>query len=48
MPSRVHYRLTDLGLSLEGPPAMVRSWAEEHTAEIDRANQLSQELAADG
>ncbi|GAA0365620.1 winged helix-turn-helix transcriptional regulator [Actinoallomurus spadix] len=26
---RVHYRLTDLGLSLEAVPATVRNWAEE-------------------
>ncbi|MGP3949453.1 winged helix-turn-helix transcriptional regulator [Streptomyces sp. 7N604] len=47
VPPRVYYRLTGLGLSLEGPLAMVRAWAEEHMAEIDRANQLSQEHAAD-
>ncbi|MFI0815446.1 winged helix-turn-helix transcriptional regulator [Streptomyces sp. NPDC021098] len=44
VPPRVHYRLTPLGLSLEGPLAAVRAWAEEHMAEIDRANRLSQEL----
>ncbi|GAA4499191.1 helix-turn-helix domain-containing protein [Actinoallomurus oryzae] len=38
VPPRVHYRLTDLGLSLEGALATVRAWAEEHMAEIDRAN----------
>ncbi|MEV0095414.1 helix-turn-helix domain-containing protein [Streptomyces sp. NPDC050738] len=43
VPPRVHYRLTELGLSLEGPLAMVRNWAEEHMAEIDRANELSRE-----
>lgn len=43
VPPRVHYRLTPLGLSLEGPLAAVRAWAEEHMAEIDRANRLSQE-----
>lgn len=47
VPPRVHYRLTGLGLSLEVPLAMVRAWAEEHMAEIDRAHQLSQEHAAD-
>src|SRR5690348_4319779 len=36
VPPRVHYRLTPLGLSLEGPLAMVRAWAEEHMAEVDR------------
>ncbi|MER8002914.1 MULTISPECIES: winged helix-turn-helix transcriptional regulator [unclassified Streptomyces] len=38
VPPRVYYRLTPLGLSLEGPLAAVRAWAEEHMAEIDRAN----------
>lgn len=41
VPPRVHYRLTELGLSLEAPLAMVREWAEQHMAEIDRANELS-------
>jgi DNA-binding HxlR family transcriptional regulator len=40
VPPRVHYRLTELGLSLEVPLAAVRAWAEEHMAEIDRANAL--------
>ncbi|WP_328867675.1 winged helix-turn-helix transcriptional regulator [Streptomyces sp. NBC_00304] len=43
VPPRVHYRLTPLGLSLEEPLAMVRAWAEEHMAEIDRANKESGE-----
>ena len=43
VPPRVHYRLTPLGLSLEGPLAAVRAWAEEHMAEVDRANQRSRE-----
>jgi DNA-binding HxlR family transcriptional regulator len=43
VPPRVYYRLTPLGLSLEEPLAMVRAWAEEHMAEVDRANQLSQD-----
>ncbi|MEV5710745.1 helix-turn-helix domain-containing protein [Actinoallomurus sp. NPDC052274] len=38
VPPRVHYRLTDLGLSLEAVLAAVRDWAEEHMAEIDRAD----------
>lgn len=38
VPPRVHYRLTGLGLSLEGALAVVRAWAEEHMAEVDRAN----------
>ncbi|WP_242904914.1 winged helix-turn-helix transcriptional regulator [Actinomadura terrae] len=37
VPPRVHYRLTDLGLSLEVVLAAVRDWAEEHMAEIDAA-----------
>ncbi|MEU9187294.1 helix-turn-helix domain-containing protein [Streptomyces sp. NPDC048484] len=48
VPPRVYYRLTPLGLSLEEPLAMVRAWAEEHMAEIDRANQRSQDEAAAG
>ncbi|MET7721236.1 winged helix-turn-helix transcriptional regulator [Streptomyces mirabilis] len=47
VPPRVHYRLTPLGLSLEGPLAMVRAWAEEHMAEVDRANTRSRELTDD-
>lgn len=38
VPPRVHYRLTELGLSLEVPLAALRVWAEDHMAEIDRAN----------
>ena len=37
VPPRVHYALTELGLSLEGPLANLRAWAEEHMAEVDRA-----------
>ncbi|MFJ8019823.1 winged helix-turn-helix transcriptional regulator [Streptomyces sp. NPDC096311] len=47
VPPRVYYRLTPLGLSLEGPLAMVRAWAEEHMAEVDRANARGRELADD-
>jgi DNA-binding HxlR family transcriptional regulator len=36
VPPRVHYRLTELGLSLEIPLALLREWAEEHMGEIDR------------
>ncbi|WP_371484147.1 winged helix-turn-helix transcriptional regulator [Kitasatospora sp. NBC_00315] len=46
VPPRVHYRLTELGLSLEAPLAMIRNWAEEHMAEIDRANELNGEHPA--
>jgi DNA-binding HxlR family transcriptional regulator len=38
VPPRVHYRLTDLGLSLEVPLSALRTWAEEHMVEIDHAN----------
>jgi len=48
VPPRVHYRLTDLGLSLEEPLAAIRAWAEEHMAEIDRANERSEAEAAEG
>ena len=41
VPPRVHYRLTDLGSSLEVPLAALRSWAEDHMAQIDRANAIS-------
>ncbi|MFC9628798.1 winged helix-turn-helix transcriptional regulator [Streptomyces mirabilis] len=47
VPPRVHYRLTPLGLSLEGPLAMVRAWAQEHMVEVDRANARSLELTDD-
>jgi DNA-binding HxlR family transcriptional regulator len=42
VPPRVHYRLTELGLSLETPLAALRTWAERHMAEIDRANAAAQ------
>ncbi|MGI5402545.1 winged helix-turn-helix transcriptional regulator [Streptomyces sp. CA-135486] len=48
VPPRVHYQLTELGRSLEIALATVRAWAEEHMAEIDRANELSEEHTADG
>ena len=35
VPPCVHYRLTDLGLSLETPLAALRDWAEQHMPEID-------------
>ncbi|MFE4059836.1 winged helix-turn-helix transcriptional regulator [Streptomyces sp. NPDC059096] len=47
VPPRVYYRLTPLGLSLEGPLAAVRAWAEEHMAEVDRANRRGGEHTAD-
>jgi DNA-binding HxlR family transcriptional regulator len=41
VPPGVYYRLTALGLSLDAVLAAVRDWAEEHMAEVDRANELS-------
>ncbi|MCU1686189.1 MAG: transcriptional regulator [Amycolatopsis sp.] len=41
VPPRVHYRLTELGLSLEIPLEAVRAWAEQHMAEIDRINAIN-------
>ncbi|MFJ8951006.1 winged helix-turn-helix transcriptional regulator [Streptomyces sp. NPDC102381] len=43
VPPAVHYRLTELGLSLEGPLSTLRVWAETHMPEIDRNNQLADE-----
>ncbi|MET7604307.1 helix-turn-helix domain-containing protein [Streptomyces avermitilis] len=40
VPPRVYYRLTELGLSLEGPLAALRHWAERYMSEIDRNNRL--------
>jgi DNA-binding HxlR family transcriptional regulator len=45
VPPRVHYRLTDLGLSLEVVLATVRAWAEEHMAEVGRANEIGRAQA---
>ncbi|MGW0817287.1 winged helix-turn-helix transcriptional regulator [Streptomyces viridiviolaceus] len=38
VPPAVHYRLTDLGLSLEEPLAALRTWAEHHMPEIEAMN----------
>ncbi|MFE1587505.1 winged helix-turn-helix transcriptional regulator [Streptomyces sp. NPDC058737] len=46
VPPRVYYRLTPLGLTLEEPLAALRTWAEEHMAEVDRAHRRSREDAA--
>ncbi|WP_269856703.1 winged helix-turn-helix transcriptional regulator [Streptomyces sp. RPT161] len=46
VPPRVHYRITELGLSLETPLAMLRNWAEEHMADIDRANAAAMDGAS--
>ena len=35
VPPRVHYGLTELGLSLDGPLAVLRAWAEENMPEVD-------------
>ncbi|GGU68533.1 hypothetical protein GCM10010502_19400 [Kitasatospora aureofaciens] len=45
VPPRVFYRLTGLGMSLEAVLAGLRTWAEEHMAEIDRANAASDQEA---
>ncbi len=37
VPPRVHYALTDLGLSLDTPLAAIRAWAEQHMAAVDEA-----------
>ncbi|MFC3994357.1 winged helix-turn-helix transcriptional regulator [Nocardiopsis sediminis] len=42
VPPGVHYRLTDLGRSLEGPLAALRNWAETYIAEIERNNRLAE------
>jgi DNA-binding HxlR family transcriptional regulator len=43
VPPAVHYRLTGLGLSLDGPLSALRVWAETHMAQIDRSNRLADE-----
>ncbi|NEB75674.1 helix-turn-helix transcriptional regulator [Streptomyces sp. SID14478] len=43
VPPAVHYRLTPLGLSLEGPLCALRAWAEAHMPEIDRNNRAADE-----
>ncbi|WP_243773710.1 winged helix-turn-helix transcriptional regulator [Actinomadura barringtoniae] len=47
VPPRVHYRLTELGVSLDGPLAAVRAWAEAHMAEVDQANARHEASAED-
>ncbi|KUN09415.1 HxlR family transcriptional regulator [Streptomyces yokosukanensis] len=47
VPPAVHYRLTELGLSLEGPLSALRVWAETHMPEIGRNNQLADESTLD-
>ncbi|AZS83930.1 helix-turn-helix domain-containing protein [Streptomyces griseoviridis] len=47
VPPAVHYRLTELGLSLEEPLSALRVWAETHMSAIDRNNRLADESAVD-
>lgn len=42
VPPRVHYRLTELGASLEVPLSALRAWAQDHMAEIDVARRGSE------
>ncbi|WP_371793719.1 helix-turn-helix transcriptional regulator (plasmid) [Streptomyces sp. NBC_01471] len=42
VPPAVHYRLTELGLSLERPLSALRVWAETHMPEIERSNRLAE------
>ncbi|GGU43962.1 winged helix-turn-helix transcriptional regulator [Streptomyces daghestanicus] len=48
VPPAVHYRLTELGRSLEGPLSVLRDWAETHMAEIDRNNREFERAASAG
>jgi DNA-binding HxlR family transcriptional regulator len=41
VPPRVHYRLTELGESLEAALAALRDWAEVNMAAVDEANQAA-------
>jgi len=45
VPPRVHYALTDLGMSLERPLAQLRAWAESNMAAVDRAGAAWDEAA---
>ncbi|WP_329126961.1 winged helix-turn-helix transcriptional regulator [Streptomyces sp. NBC_01465] len=47
VPPRVFYRLTGLGLSLEVALAGLRTWAEEHMTEINRANEANDQEVDD-
>ncbi|MDW4902745.1 helix-turn-helix domain-containing protein [Streptomyces californicus] len=47
VPPAVHYRLTELGLSLERPLSALRVWAETHMPKINRNNQLAGEPPPD-
>lgn len=48
VPPRVFYRLTELGLSLEVALAGLRTWAEEHMAEINRAYEAADQEVDEG
>ncbi|KPI23718.1 winged helix-turn-helix transcriptional regulator [Streptomyces sp. NPDC054950] len=48
VPPRVFYRLTGLGLSLETALAGLRTWAEEHMTEINRANEANDQEVDEG
>ncbi|MEU4657266.1 helix-turn-helix domain-containing protein [Streptomyces sp. NPDC023723] len=45
VPPAVHYRLTDLGRSLEEPLSALRAWAERHMATIDETHRRQEETA---
>ncbi|MGW7256387.1 winged helix-turn-helix transcriptional regulator [Streptomyces sp. NPDC054834] len=44
VPPRVHYQLTALGHSLDGPLDALRTWAEQHMAAIERNNRRADGL----
>lgn len=46
VPPRVHYALTELGLSLEVPLAALRAWAEAHMAVVEAANAAADAVAS--
>jgi DNA-binding HxlR family transcriptional regulator len=48
VPPRVFYQLTRLGLSLEVALAGLRTWAEEHMAEIERAYEAADQEVDEG
>lgn len=46
VPPSVYYQLTELGRSLEGPLAHLRTWAEENMPRIEDNNRLDDEERA--
>ncbi|MFF5405877.1 winged helix-turn-helix transcriptional regulator [Streptomyces misionensis] len=44
VPPGVHYKLTDLGRSLEAPLSALRTWAEAHMADIEHNNRLADDI----